>query len=184
MAIFIKTKQSSGRRYFFLCIPERGGNADTGKVIEHSVRLGETLNLSADRWMEILSASSTFRRVPLEDVLSAVEAYVAKRSLPFETAAGLREVARGAPRYKTDSRAGYRKQPESDEYAAALKLLGVPLGSSDRAIESAFRKFARRHHPDVGGDPEKFRAVLAARDFLLGRQAPVYYTVSPRGYRS
>lgn len=182
--MLIRTKRSSGRVHFFLCIPEHGGNADTGKVIEHSVRLGETLNLSADRWVEILQASADFRRVALEDILKVVESYITKHGLPSGTAAGLREAAHGAPRRKVDSRAGSRKESETDEYAAALKLLGVPPGSSDRAIESAFRKFARRHHPDVGGDADKFRAVLAARNFLLGREAAADYAFAPRGYRS
>jgi DnaJ domain len=168
--MFIKTKQGSGRTYFFLCIGERGGNSgETAKVMEYSVCLGDSLKLSGARWLQILRASSDFRRVPLEDVLKVVEAYVTKHGLPSATVAGLREAVYGSPRQKPGARASHRKEPVTDEYATALKLLGIPPGSSDRAIESAFRKSARRHHPDVGGDPAKFRAILAARDLLLGR---------------
>ena len=184
--MFVKTKQSSGRTYFFLCIPERGGNhADSAKVMEHSVCLGQTLGLSADRWVEILRESSAFRRIPLEDVLKVVESYVTKQGLPSEIAAGLREAAHGTFRQKKGSGASHRKEPETDEFAAARKLLGIPPGSSDRAIESAFRKCARRLHPDVGGDPAKFRALLAARDLLLGRDsASQSDAASPRTYSS
>lgn len=184
--MFIKAKQSSGRNYFFLCIAERGGNnADSAKVMEHSASLGETLELSADRWVEILRGSSVFRRVPLEDVLKVVESYVAKHELSPEIAAGLREAVHGTFRRKPGSRASHRKGSETDEFAAALKLLGIPPGSSDRVIESAFRKSARRHHPDVGGDPVKFRALLGARDLLLGRDSSSgTYAGSRRAYDS
>jgi hypothetical protein len=184
--MFIKTKERSGRTYFFLCIAERGGNnADSAKVMEHSVSLGETLKLSAARWAEILRGSSVFRGVPLEDILKVVESYVTKRGLSPETVAGLREAVHGTFRQKPGSRASHLKESETDEFAAALKLLGIPPGSSDRVIESAFRKSARRHHPDVGGDPVKFRALLAARDLLLGRDsASETYAGSRRDYDS
>lgn len=135
--------------------------------------------------MEILRASSAFRRVALEDVLKVVESYVTKHGLPPETAAGLRDAVHGAFRRKTGSGESHRKESETDEFAAARKLLGIPPGASDRVIESAFRKSARRHHPDVGGDPAKFRALLAARDLLLGREsASETYTGFRRGYNS
>src|SRR5262249_11098775 len=147
------------------CIAERGGNnAESAKAMEHSVGLGETLELSAARWVDILRGSSVFRRVPLDDVLKVVESYVTKHGLSSEVVAGLREAVHGTFRRKPGSRAFHRKGPQADEFAAALQLLGIPPGSSDRVIESAFRKFARRLHPDVGGDPAKFRALLAARD--------------------
>lgn len=36
------------------------------------------------------------------------------------------------------------------------------------SIEWQFRRMAKEHHPDVGGDPEMFRRITAARDVLLG----------------
>lgn len=33
-------------------------------------------------------------------------------------------------------------------------------------IKHGVRDLARQHHPDVGGDPETMRAILAARDWL------------------
>ncbi len=32
------------------------------------------------------------------------------------------------------------------------------------AVEQAFRKLAKKHHPDQGGDPEAFKRIVAARD--------------------
>jgi hypothetical protein len=169
--MFIKAKERAGRTYFFLCISECGGNGgNRGKVIEYSVCLGETLDLSSTRWVKILRGSKEFRFVPLEDVLIVVEEYVNKHGLGSETVDGLRDAVRGTShRSGRSSSTGRRSQ--TDEYAAALDLLGLPPGSSDDDVESAFRKLARRHHPDVGGDPVKFRAIVTARKLLLGRVA-------------
>jgi hypothetical protein len=167
--MFIKAKERAGRTCFFLCITEQGGDAERkAKVIEYSVCLGETLNLSKKQWLEILRGSKTFRFVPLEDVLAVVQEYVKKHSFRADTAAGIRDTARvGGSRSDKSTSSGRKSQ--TDEYAAALELLGLPPGSTDDDVESAFRKWARRHHPDVGGDPSKFRALVAARRLLLGR---------------
>ena len=166
--MFVKRKEQAGRAYFFLCIAERGGsNGTDGKVMEYSVCLGETLNLSSTRWMEVLRASKIFRSIPLEDVLKVIEKYVAKHGFPSETAAGLREAAHGANRQKAGRRVSKEQRGAMDEYETALQLLGLPLGFSETDIESAFRKSVRLHHPDVGGDSTKFRALVAARNLLL-----------------
>ena len=165
--MFVKRKEHSGRTYFFLCIAERGGNnGNNGKVMEYSVSLGETLNLSSTRWIEILRFSEVFRSVPLEDVLKVLEKYLANNGLPSETAAGLRAAAHGSRRQK-GGRVSKEQRTAMDEHEKALQLLGLPLGSSENDIESAFRKSVRLHHPDVGGDSTKFRAIVAARDLLL-----------------
>lgn len=167
--MFITTKERAGRINFFLCITEHGGNHEhSGKVIEYSVCLGETLNLTSTRWIEILRSSKDFESVPLEDILNVVEKYVQKHGFASETVAGLHEAVRGA-RQKSSRSTKYGRQ--ADEYATALRLLGLPPYSSDADVESAFRKAARRHHPDVGGDPARFRAIVAARNLLLGRDA-------------
>lgn len=45
---------------------------------------------------------------------------------------------------------------------AAAKVLGVDLPTELRLVKSAFRRMALFVHPDVGGDPEKFRQVEEA----------------------
>lgn len=62
------------------------------------------------------------------------------------------------------------------EQAAAL-LAGAPgspcttadLLNNRDAVVATFRWLAKRHHPDVGGDPELFRRLVAARDLLIGQ---------------
>jgi hypothetical protein len=167
--MFIKTKERAGRTCFFLCITEQGGDAGRkSKVIEYSICLGETLKLSKKQWLEILTGSKSFRFVPVEDVLAVVQEYVKKHGFRADTAAGIRDAARGSAS-RSDQGTGSGRKSQTDEYAAALELLGLPPGSSDDDVESAFRKWARRHHPDVGGDSSKFRALVAARRLLLGR---------------
>ncbi|KAG8460183.1 hypothetical protein KFE25_004431 [Diacronema lutheri] len=40
--------------------------------------------------------------------------------------------------------------------------LGVAPDASEDAIKKAYRKLALQHHPDKGGDPEKFKAISTA----------------------
>lgn len=47
------------------------------------------------------------------------------------------------------------------------ELLQVPPGATDTEITAAFRRQAAVHHPDRGGDPDRFAALVAARDELL-----------------
>lgn len=167
--MFVKTKERAGRTQFFLCIPERGGNSgNSWKTVEYSVHLGETLELSSTQWEEILRKSPDFRSVPLENVLDAVEKYVAEHGLASKILDGLRETVR-EPRGKSQGRSRSDRRSQEDEYTKALRLLGLAPGSSDDQVESAFRKAARRHHPDVGGDPAKFRQLVDARNLLSTR---------------
>lgn len=46
------------------------------------------------------------------------------------------------------------------------KLLEVDKSSSDKEIKTAYRKLAVKHHPDKGGDPEKFKEITRAYEVL------------------
>jgi hypothetical protein len=168
--MFVRTKERAGRKIYYLCISESGGNSSGGwKSIEHSVCLGERLDLSGPRWVEVLRASATFRNVPLDDVLEVLEQYLAQRGVSSQMLDGLRQAAR-ASRWRKAKRNTYSdRRSQEDERTKALRLLGLLPGSSDDQIEKAFRRAARRLHPDVGGDAAKFRAIVDAREFLLGR---------------
>lgn len=47
-------------------------------------------------------------------------------------------------------------------------VLGVAPGASPREVRAAFRRFAAAHHPDRGGDPDRFRAGVDAYRRLTG----------------
>jgi hypothetical protein len=86
---------------------------------------------------------------------------------------GLDEAVREAAGQTSARRKNHGRRTATNDYEAALQLLDIPLGSSSDDIESAFRKCARLHHPDVGGNPAKFRAIVEARNLLLSRYAPL-----------
>ncbi|MBQ9068161.1 MAG: DnaJ domain-containing protein [Eggerthellaceae bacterium] len=46
------------------------------------------------------------------------------------------------------------------------KILGVPRNAGADEIKKAFRKLARKNHPDAGGDEEKFKEINEAYEVL------------------
>ena len=50
-----------------------------------------------------------------------------------------------------------------------LALLGLPPHAGLADIKQRFRELAKRHHPDHGGDSEKFIALLQAYEKLTGQ---------------
>lgn len=61
------------------------------------------------------------------------------------------------------------KRKEVERMAATpdyYKTLGVPRTASSDEIKKAFRKLARKHHPDAGGDEAKFKEINEAYEVL------------------
>jgi curved DNA-binding protein CbpA len=52
--------------------------------------------------------------------------------------------------------------PANDPY----QVLGALSTAPDREIKEAYRKLARTHHPDVGGDPEEFKKIQEAYSLI------------------
>ena len=55
------------------------------------------------------------------------------------------------------------------EYKDYYKILGVPKDADDKAIKTAYRRLARKHHPDVSKGKEsaaKFQEVAEAYEVL------------------
>ena len=48
------------------------------------------------------------------------------------------------------------------------KTLGVPRSATASEIKKAFRKLAREHHPDAGGDEAKFKEINEAYEKNTG----------------
>ena len=55
------------------------------------------------------------------------------------------------------------------------KTLGVPRTASQDEIKKAFRKLARTHHPDAGGDEAKFKEINEAYEVLSDEKKKSLY---------
>ena len=55
----------------------------------------------------------------------------------------------------------------ADPRQQALELLGLERGASLQAIKRAYRRLAKAHHPDLGGDVERFHRLDAAYRLLI-----------------
>jgi len=130
------------------------------------VCLGRTLDLTKKEWVDLLRRSTDFRFAAIDDVLHAVENYVIAAGLSSEILKGIRGAAR-PQRRQSSRRLQSGRRSKEDEYATALSLLGLQPGASTIEIESAFRRAVRVHHPDVGGNPSRFRRLVDARNLLL-----------------
>ena len=51
-------------------------------------------------------------------------------------------------------------------YQQSLDLLGLRSDYTSGELNRAYRKAAHRHHPDKGGNAEKFKEIVAAYNFL------------------
>lgn len=51
-----------------------------------------------------------------------------------------------------------------------LSELGLPPGSSIETIKSRFRELAKKYHPDLGGDSEKFIEIVDIYKKLTGEK--------------
>jgi curved DNA-binding protein CbpA len=68
----------------------------------------------------------------------------------------------------------------NDPYA----ILGVPSDADRQAIQAAYRRLARRHHPDFGGDPQLMTALNEAWAVLGQRERRAAYDrTHPRASR-
>lgn len=54
-------------------------------------------------------------------------------------------------------------------------LLGIEKGASESDIKKAFRRQAMQHHPDKGGDPEKFKEISKAYEVLSDAEKRAIY---------
>ena len=50
-------------------------------------------------------------------------------------------------------------------------VLGVGTGSSDSEIKSAYRRLAKQHHPDAGGDEKQFAEISNAYESIKDADA-------------
>ena len=65
---------------------------------------------------------------------------------------------------------GGRREPKEIDNTTYYKNLGVEKDADFSAIKKAYFKLARLHHPDRGGDKEKFQEIQQAYEVLSDRE--------------
>lgn len=63
---------------------------------------------------------------------------------------------------------------EEDSYVGpevrdAMNTLGLARGDGMEVLKESYKRLVKEHHPDIGGDPEVFKAITAAYGLLLER---------------
>ena len=75
------------------------------------------------------------------------------------------------------ARAGVRRgwwlvaQDDGEPVSAYLRILGLTEASTREDVKRAYRKRAKRYHPDAGGNVVQFRELVEARERVLDELA-------------
>lgn len=122
-----------------------------GTLIYETDRFGRSWRSGSVAWQENLRAIA----LGLE-ALRKVERYgIARRGQQY---AGYRELG-----------SGIAMGPAAMTEAEALRILEFGPAAGPELIAGSYRRLAKDLHPDAGGDPDKFRRLTQARDFLVGQ---------------
>ena len=70
---------------------------------------------------------------------------------------------------------GGRGPPKEIDNTKFYKILGVDKSADFNTIKKAYFKLARTHHPDRGGDKEKFQEIQGAYEVLSDREKRELY---------
>jgi len=125
-------------------LPRSGRNApeDPGAAVYFKLK-GKPRCLACDKWRSV--ADNLASSAAHVDALRAIDRYgVGTLDQAF---------------------AGYAQLP-----AAPVDwwiVLGIPATSGPEEIDRAYKALARKHHPDVGGDPSQMAKLNQARDLAL-----------------
>ncbi len=155
--MWIKTKKKHKSRHYYYRLNH--SKREGAKVKSFSLYLGRTLALSAEEWLAKLASARGFQP-KVREVLPVVERYIHKHFLSEDWLDGLREAMRVECSFALPALRRLNASPYH-------LILGVGAGATKTEIRSAFRRLARKFHPDRGGDPAKFRELVAAFEALV-----------------
>ncbi|KAF8585459.1 TPR-like protein [Ramaria rubella] len=105
----------------------------------------------------------------LEDYQSAVNDF--KASLEQVRIDGSQTEERALKQELKDAEVALKRSKSKDYY----KILGIPKDCADSDIKKAYRKQSLLHHPDKGGDEEKFKLASEAYNVLSDPQKRARY---------
>lgn len=70
---------------------------------------------------------------------------------------------------------GRRGPPREVDNSKFYDMLGVSKEATNDEIKKAYRKLAMKHHPDRGGDKEKFQELQQAHEVLTDKEKRKIY---------
>lgn len=120
------------------------------RVRHRAARIGAMAHLHQFRWLRVRNRKGVTRAGRLASRVSPGDQGLLGAARPAATIAGMDAAARG---------------PRRDAY----DVLGVARDADDKTIREAFRRLARRYHPDVSTDPdaeERFKEIAEAYGVL------------------
>jgi hypothetical protein len=121
-------------------LPRSGQRAPEDPGVAVYFRFGGDRCFACDRWNRVA------------DNIAAIAAHIA----------AIRAIDRYGVGTMEQAFAGYAALPASSE--EWWLVLGVGRDASADEVDSAYRRLAREHHPDVGGDTNQMARLNAARD--------------------
>lgn len=68
-----------------------------------------------------------------------------------------------------------RAEPKEVDNSKFYEILDIPKTADESDVKKAFRKAAMIHHPDKGGDPEKFKEIQRAYEVLSDKEKRAIY---------
>ena len=116
---------------------------DTGAAVYFELK-GRPMSLACDKWSRV------------EDNVYAIAKHI--ESLRGQDRWGVGSIERAFT--------GYMALPAVGESSASdwWKVLGVPVNATVDQVREAYRVLVKKHHPDLGGDPELFHRVQSAME--------------------
>jgi len=75
----------------------------------------------------------------------------------------------------------------SSDYKDYYKILGVPRSATQKEIQKAYKKMAKKYHPDVNKDPkaqEKFKEIVEAYEVLSDPKKRKFYDTFGANYQN
>ncbi len=118
-------------------------------------------------WFRAETEAAAKRRAQREADAAAARAAEAKRQADKARAEAERE--RKAQEDAQERARQRRRERESASGPDPYTILGVSRDASRSDIRKAWAKLCREHHPDVGGDVDKLKAINRAYEALKGR---------------